>query len=165
MPGDDPGSVTAALSTAQESFRRHQGELEETLDPANAETTQLRKGCRMLEACRTLRLNDGYHTSVIEMSFGAIERTLQFYVLVESNDTIGDFQTHRYAFDRAAELGLFSRSLCDDLIELRRQNRSAAYYRNTVATDEQAEAMFGLAVEIHDFVTRHLRRSEECGCR
>ena len=165
MPADDPGSVISALADAHEAFRRPRGESEATLDPASPERTQLRKRCRLLEACRILRANDGYHTSVIEMSFGAIERTLQFYVLAQSNDTIADFQTHRYAFDRAAELGVFSRSLCDDLIELHRQNRSAAYYRNTVATDDQAENMYQLSVEVHEFVLWHLQRTEECECR
>lgn len=61
---------------------------EEGLDPDahDPDVIQLRKACRLLDACRLLRDHDGYHTSVIEMSFAAIERTLEFYALTASNE-------------------------------------------------------------------------------
>lgn len=163
---DDPSEVIAALRDTEDAFVRYGSgsAYEAELDPDDLETTQLRKACRLLEASRMLRENDGYYTSVIEMSFAAIERTLEWYVLVQSADTVGDFQSHRYAYDRTAELGVFSRSLCDELYQLHEDNRSAAYYRDTVATERQADAVFRLAVEVHEFTVRHLQRVHECRC-
>lgn len=165
MP-NDPSSVDRALREVENAFSQNHPEstYEAELDPDDPETTQLRKACRLLEAGRTLRANDGYYTSVIEMSFAAIERTLEWYALVQSTDTVGDFQSHRRAFDRAAELGLFSQSLCDGLYQMYEENRSAAYYRDTVATQAQAETLFHLAVEVHEFTIRHLQCAHECRC-
>lgn len=125
---------------------------------------QLRKACRLLDACRTLRAYDGYHTSVIEMSFAAIERTLEFYALTASNDSIDNFQNHTRAYDRATALGMFSEQTARRLKTLYTNNRSAAYYRTTVATAEQAEQMFRLAVTIHDHVKKFSQQSYECRC-
>lgn len=162
----DPSEVVKALRSAETAFASYRTNVtfEEALVPDDTETTQLRKACRLLDACRVLRENDGFYTSVIEMSFGAIERTVEFYVLLQSTDTVRDFQNHRYAFDRAATLGLFSQSTCDDLYQLHVDNRSAAYYRDTVATKEQARTMFELAVAIHESTTGYLRRSHACRC-
>lgn len=98
------------------------------------------------------------------MSFAAIERTLEWYVLVQSTDSVSDFHSHRYAYDRTGDLGVFSRALCDDLYQLHQDNRSAAYYRETVATAAQADAMYDLAVSIHTFVLAHLQREHMCKC-
>lgn len=165
MP-NDPSHIVDALRDVEEAFARYYSysSYETGLDPDDPETTQLRKACRLLEANRTLRANDGYYTSVIEMSFAAIGRTLEWHALVQSTDTIGDFQSHRRAYDRAAELGLFSQFLCDALYQMYEENRSAAYYRDTVATEAQAETLFHLAVEVHEFTIRHLQCSHECRC-
>jgi len=164
---NDPNDVTNALRETEEAFSSYSqdSQLEEGLDPSNQVKTQHRKACRLLKACRTLRNNDGYYTSVMEMSFAIIERSLEWYVLTQSTDEVNDFQNHRYAYDRAAELGLFSQSLCDDLFQLYNNNRSAAYYRDTVATKEQADKLFHLATTIHEFISNHLQASHECICR
>ncbi|ERH02184.1 MAG: hypothetical protein J07HN6_01751 [Halonotius sp. J07HN6] len=168
MP-DEPASLTEALSTTEDAFGGQLGrpEYESGLDP---ETTtpaviQLRKGCRLLDACRLLRDHDGYHTSVIEMSFAAIERTLEFYALEASNDTVDDFREgHTRAYDRATELNLITESTARRLKTLYRNNRAAAYYRTTVAAAQQATALFELAVVLHDYVTNFAQVSHECCC-
>ncbi|SFS10423.1 hypothetical protein SAMN05216559_3727 [Halomicrobium zhouii] len=81
MP-DDPDALVSTLDDAEDAFGGYAlGGLdsEEGLDPTahDADVIQLRKACRLLDACRVLREHDGYHTSVIEMSFAAIERTLE----------------------------------------------------------------------------------------
>ena len=127
---------------------------------------QLRKACRLLDACRLLREHDGYHTSVIEMSFAAIERTLEFYALTASNDTIDDFREgHDRAYDRGAELNLVAEETARRLKQLYRDNRAAAYCRDTVAATQQADAMFDLAVIIPDYIKDFARVSHECRCR
>jgi hypothetical protein len=127
---------------------------------------QLRKACRLLDACRLLRKHDGYHTSVIEMSFGAIERTLEFYALTASNDRIDDFREgHDRAYDRGSDLGVITDKTARRLKQLYQNNRAAAYYRDTVAGAQQAEAMFHLATTTHDHVTDFAQLSHECLCQ
>jgi len=92
---DEPTTLTEALRRTEDAFQGQLGrpDYEEGLDPNVHEPSviQLRKAWRLLDACRVLREYDGYHTSVIEMSFAAIERTLEFYALTASNDTIDHF--------------------------------------------------------------------------
>lgn len=168
MP-DDPSEVLTALERAEGSFggsTTGASGYEANLDPEanDPPVIQLRKACRLLDACRTLRKHDGYHTSVIEMSFAAIERSLEFYVLSASNDSAADFQDHERAYDRAAELNVVSENTAVRLKTLYTNNRSAAYYRETVATDEQAETMFSLASCIHDHVANFAQLTHECRC-
>jgi len=99
------------------------------------------------------------------MSFAAIERTLECYALTASNDTIDDFREgHDRAYDRGSELHLVTEESARRLKQLYRDNRAAAYYRDTVATTQQADALFDLAVLIHDYVTNFARLSHECRC-
>jgi hypothetical protein len=167
---DEPEGLEDAVVRTEDAFAGQLGRpvYEDGLDPkANApDIIQLRKACRLLEACRLLRDHDGYHTSVIEMSFAAIERTLEFYALTASNDTIDDFREgHDRAYDRGAELALISEDTARRLKQLYRDNRAAAYYRDTVAAAQQAEALFELAELIHDHVTGFAQLSHECLCR
>lgn len=133
---------------------------------AREEVNQLRKACRLLDACRLLRERDGYHTSVIEMSFAAIERTLEFYALTASNDTIDDFREgHDRAYDRGAELGLVTAEAARRMKQLYRDNRAASYYRDTVAAAQQADALFDLAVTLHEYVQNFAQLSHQCHCQ
>lgn len=71
MP-DDPADVLDALDRAEDVFGGYATgppRYEENLDPEVNEppVIQLRKACRLLDACRVLREYDGFHTSVIEM--------------------------------------------------------------------------------------------------
>jgi hypothetical protein len=167
---DEPDDLGEAVAHAEDAFGGQLGQpdYEEGLDPNDhdADVIQLRKACRLLDACRLLRDHDGYHTSVIEMSFAAIERTLECYALTASNDTIDDFREgHDRAYDRGADLALITEETARRLKQLYRDNRAAAYYRDTVAAAQQAEAMFDLAVLVHDYVKDFARCSHECRCR
>jgi len=113
MP-DEPDDLVDVVAHAEDAFAGQLGrpDYEAGLDPdANdADVIQLRKACRLLDACRLLRDHDGYHTSVIEMTFAAIERTLEFYALTASNDTVDDFREgHDRAYDRGADLGVVTK--------------------------------------------------------
>jgi hypothetical protein len=168
MP-DEPEDLTDAVAHAEAAFGGQLGrpDYEEHLAPDSndSDVIQLRKACRLLDACRLLRDHDGYHTSVIEMSFAAIERTLEFYALTASNDTIDDFREgHDRAYDRAAELQLIAEETAKRLKQLYRDNRAAAYYRDTVAAAQQADALFDIAVTLHDYVSNFAQLSYECRC-
>ena len=169
MP-DEPAGLLDAVAHAEDAFAGQLGrpDYEEGLDPNmhDADVIQLRKACRLLDACRLLRDHDGYHTSVIEMSFAATERTLEFYALTASNDTIDDFREgHDRAYDRGADLRLVTEETARRMKQLYRDNRAAAYYRDTVASAQQADAMFDLAVIIHSYVKNFAQLSHECRCQ
>lgn len=167
---DEPSDLVDAVARAEDAFGGRLGrpDYEEGLDPDahEGDVIQLRKACRLLEACRLLRDHDGYHTSAIKMSFAAIERTLEFYALTASNDTIDDFREgHDRAYDRGTDLRLVTEETARRMKQLYRDNRAAAYYRDTVPAAQQADAMFDLAVAVHDHVKNFARLSHECRCQ
>jgi hypothetical protein len=168
---DDPEGVLELLTRVEDAFGGYttgRPKYEEHLAPDEPESAvlQLRKACRLLDACRLLRTHDGYHTSVVEMSFAAIERSFEFYALHASSDSVDDFREgHERAYDRAAALGVVSPETSNRLKDVFVENRSAAYYRDTIATERQAELLFELAVALHEYTTQFAQLSHECRCQ
>lgn len=80
----DNSHIEDNLDDVQDLFDEKPSEVETGLDVDSADMLQLRKACRLLEAARHLKSENGYYTVVIETSFAAIERTLQFY-LIDNN--------------------------------------------------------------------------------
>ncbi|WP_121823570.1 hypothetical protein [Halostella salina] len=78
MNDDDPCSEQ--LSKVIHQFNRR-GDIEPGLDVEEGALLQLRKACRILDGIRALRDIDRHYTLVVEGSFAAIERTIQFYVV------------------------------------------------------------------------------------
>ena len=112
MSDSDPGALSDRVETAQERFQYRQGAVEAGLgDPGSDAVGQPRKACRLLAAARSLRAANGYHTAVVELSFGLIERSFEFFILALSTDTIQDSDDHMYAYQRAFELGVISNAL------------------------------------------------------
>ncbi|QZP38227.1 hypothetical protein [Halobaculum magnesiiphilum] len=68
MP-DEPAALAEAVARAEDAFGGQLGRLdyEEGLGPDahEADVIQLRKACRLLDACRLLRENDGYLTTSV----------------------------------------------------------------------------------------------------
>jgi len=64
----DDSYVDEALTDAEAAFQQTRGQTGESdLDVSDGALVQLRKACRLLEAARTLREQNGYHTVVIEV--------------------------------------------------------------------------------------------------
>ena len=165
MSDSDPGALSDRVETAQERFQYGQGTVEAGLgDPDSDAIGQLRKACRLLAAARSLRAADGYHTAVVEMSFGAIERSFEFFVLALSTDTIRDFDDHTYAYQRAFELGVISDALRDDYHSLYTEYRTESYYGDRQVHEDEADAMFDLAVVTHEFLRDHPSEHYDCLC-
>lgn len=80
IAGRRPGLtlVEDALADAQRAFEQEPGNKESGLDTDDDALLQLRKACRLLDAARSLRTQDGYYTVVIESSFIATERSIHF---------------------------------------------------------------------------------------
>lgn len=154
-----------ALETFQRSIRDQTVESGLDVD-GDQPVVQLRKACRLLEAARTLRRNNGYATSVIELSFAAIERSLQFYLMETGTYDTDDFFDHESVYVEGATPGvnLYDAEMAEDFRTLWRNYRSAVYYRQSLATLEQADSMFELADAVHEWILNFAKVSHECHC-
>lgn len=161
MSGADPCSD--GLSAAVEAFTRR-GAVEPGLDVDEPALLQLRKACRVLDGIRALRDIDRHHTLVVEGSFAAVERTVQFYVIDADAANSGELLSHADTFEYGARAGLFSDETAAELVELWQESRNATYYQQGQATAEQADAMLDYATCLHDHVTNLAGRSHDCLC-
>jgi hypothetical protein len=159
MSNADPCSDE--LSAVVAAFNRR-GTVEPGLDVEGDALLQLRKACRILDGIRALRDIDRHHTLVVEGSFAALERTVQFYVvdrgLAESNDLL----SHEDTFDYGVQTGVFSQSTKAELIELWKNHRNSTYYQQERATAEQATAMLTYAECMHEHIPNLAGRAHDC---
>ncbi|MFC6874557.1 hypothetical protein [Halobellus marinus] len=161
MSSEDPCSDE--LSAIVAAFNQR-GTVEPGLNVEGDALLQLRKACRILDGIRALRDIDRYHTLVVEGSFAALERTVQFYVvergLAESNELL----SHEDTFDYGAQAGIFSRSTKGELIELWKNHRNSTYYQQERATAEQATTMLAYAECMHKHIPKLAGRAHDCIC-
>jgi len=151
-----------ALGDAEDAFQRRPENPEVGLEHvSNSSVLQLRKACRLLDAARFLLDRNGHFTVIIEASFVAIERSIQFYVEEKGYDVAG--QRHTEVYDEAVRAGLFSQDVADRLEKLWIENRSESYYRTGIAGEYRAETVFALAVALHEEVVA-LTRTQDCLC-
>lgn len=160
---DDPNAVQEALRTASDAFDRT-GTPEAGLSDLEDDEAQLRKACRLIEAAETLQDNNGYFTAVVELSFGAIERSFEFYAIAVGRDDVEDFEDHEQSYERAADLGAISGQLAEDFIALYSLNRVPSYYEERAIMEEESDAMFNLAMETHEFLRDHPVEHYNCLC-
>jgi len=162
----DPNDLTRALDAAVDAFNQEGGGIptpEESIDIDEHWTAQLTKGCKLLDLAEK-SVVDGYDTAIIELCFGAIERSLEAYALAEGGDSLRDFHDHTTCYTRAAELGLLSRQTSTQLRHLYDNNRTDSYYGGNRPTHEQATAMRALARAIHTHATEQIRHGGICVC-
>ncbi len=77
----DDSYVDGALTDAEAAFQETRGQTGESdLDVSDTALVQLRKACRLLEAARTLREQNGYYTVVIEDSGGNCLQTVSIHL-------------------------------------------------------------------------------------
>lgn len=163
----DPDYVMAPLAQAEDAFEytgRGMPSFEEGIEQDEEWKTQLTKACKYLEACRVLRSRNGFNGAIIELSFGAIERSLEGYLLQDTGDNISDYLDHEEVYDRAGDRGLFTRDTAESLKDLYGANRTEHYYGGLVPTQEKADAMFELAEGVHQHVTSQIRVGGVCLC-
>lgn len=160
----DNSHIEDALDRTQELFDQAPAQVEPGLEVESADLLQLRKACRLLETARHLQSENGYYTVVIETSFAAIERTLQFYLL--KNDFLypDEYVNHREVYERGSEAGLYSNNFKEKLVALWRNNRSRSYYREGVGSKARADHMLELAAAIHNHVLQLAGERHECIC-
>jgi hypothetical protein len=151
------------LSDVVRAFSQR-GTVEPGLDVTEDALIQLRKACRILDGIGALRDIDRHYTLVVEGSFPAIERSVQFYAVdagaVESNE----IRDHNETFGLGAEAGLFTANTADELIGLWETYRNGLYYQQRRATAEQADAMLTYARCLHEHATALAGRRHDCIC-
>lgn len=156
------GEIEDALDNAENAFQQTPTNPEVGLAHVTDESIlQLRKACRLLDAAQFLLERDGHFTVIIEASFVAIERSLQYYVTEHGYSVPG--QRHTEVYDRGVQAGLFSREIADRLETLWTEHRSKSYYRTGIAGEYRAQRLYQLATAIHDEVVA-VTRTQDCIC-
>lgn len=163
----DPKDVLDALERAKDGF---EGvglgipSVGEGIAEGGGWETQLTKACKLLEVVDVLRAENGYYTAVIELSFGAIERSIEAYLVRMAGHDVDDFRDHEQNYERADQSGLFEAETAEAMVELYRENRTESYYGGGRSTEPQAEAMADLARGVHEYVVDQIREGGVCAC-
>lgn len=156
--------IEELIDTVQAAFDRRPTDVEDGLDVADAALLQLRKACRLLAGAEALQ-TASYYTLVIEASFVAIERTVEFRLLERGTMQPDDLPgTHPGVYREAAAVGVFDASIAADLADLWRDHRAKTYYQDGLASAARADAMYELATELHTYITGRSRHGHECLC-
>lgn len=157
-------AIERRIDEVQAAFDRRPETIEPGLDVDDTAVLQLRKACRLLAGAEELR-DGGYYTLVVEASFVAIERTIEYRLLERGRTQASDLPgTHAGVYREAAAIGLVSESVAADLADLWRDHRAKTYYREGLAAADRARATHALAEEMHAFVVGRSTRGHECLC-
>jgi len=160
----DDSDIAEILDDVQTRFERPGDDFEEALDVDDSTLLQLRKACRLIDAAQFLQEEGGYYTVIVEASFAAIERTIQFYLLDNGLLHEDEYIDHENVYSRGVQAGLYDEEFAGKLTSLWRNNRSDTYYREGVATEARAEKMLELAEGIHRHVLQLAGERHECVC-
>lgn len=155
--------IDGLIDEAQAAFDCRPDSIEDGLDVAEGDVLQLRKPCRLLAGAVVL-LDRGFYTLVIEASFVAIERVVEFKLLesgVEPRDLPG---THPGVYREAAQRGILSEQTAESLRDLWQNHRAKTYYQDGLAAKTRAETVFELASVTHEFVVNLSSKKYECLC-
>lgn len=156
--------IDKLLDEALAAFDRKPEDIEAGLDVDSAELLQLRKACRLLASAEEL-LEEGYYTLVVEASFVAIERSVEFRFLEKGTTDPDDLPgSHPGMYGEAVRAGILSESQADRLCDLWIQYRAKTYYQDGLASAERAVKMYELSSEIHEFILGRSSQSYECLC-
>jgi len=160
----DNSRVEDLLDEAHNLFEQPGDSFEEGLNVDDNTLLQLRKACRMIDAAKFLQEQDGYYTLIIEASFAAVERTIQFYLLDTGLIHEDEYVNHEKVYEEGRNAGLYSQTFEDKLTNLWKNNRSETYYREGIATESRANKMLEIAEAIHEHVLQLAGESHECIC-
>lgn len=127
----DPSAILDALDRATDAFEEIGGGRPNYEDGIHSDGdwgTQLTKACKLLEVADVIEAQNGHYTAVIELCFGATERSIESYAVAMAGDSIEDFRDHEYSYQRAHEVGLFERETAEAMRTLYSENRTESYY-------------------------------------
>jgi len=162
----DPRDIRTSLDAAIDAFNEEGFGVpnrEDAIATDDDWKTQLTKACRLLDAVARID-GEGHYTAVIELCFGATERSIEAYALAVGGDELDDFHDHTHCYDRAADLGLLSRTATRELRGLYDDNRTDSYYGGKCPTEKQADSLYALSRSVHQYVTDQIREGGVCVC-
>jgi hypothetical protein len=126
---------------------------------------QLGKACAMLGTCRQLRRGTNNHVSIVELSFNAIERSFQFYLVEMTAAESSDYRRHEDVFDDVAARNVFSdEDIASRIDAFRSEHRSRFYYDVDRPGREFAVAMHDLAEAVHQYLVEFADAHSRCNC-
>jgi len=126
---------------------------------------QLGKACAMLGTCRQLRRGTNNHVSVVELSFNAIERSFQFYLVDQTAAQSADYRAHEQVFEDIEGRGVFSDTGIPGRIDsFRSEHRARIYYDVDRSGRDLAAGMHELAEAVHAHVVEFADAHSRCGC-
>lgn len=126
---------------------------------------QLGKACAMLGTCRQLRRGTNNYVSVVELSFNAIERSFQFYLVEMTAAESTDYRGHEAVFADIEERNVFSdRAVPERIAAFRSEHRSRFYYDIDRPGQDLALAMHELAEDVHQYIVEFANAQSRCRC-
>lgn len=126
---------------------------------------QLGKACAMLGTCRQLQQGTNNYVSIVELSFNAIERSFQFYLVEMTTAESADYRTHEAVFDDIAARNVFSDETVASRIDaFRSEHRSRFYYDVDRPGRDFAMAMHELAEAVHEYLVEFADAYSRCNC-
>ncbi|MGQ3331265.1 hypothetical protein [Halorubrum sp. FL23] len=126
---------------------------------------QLGKSCAMLGTCRQLRNGTNNYVSIVELSFNAIERSFQFYLIEMTTAESADYRKHEDVFDDIEARNVFSDAEVADRIDaFRSEHRSRFYYDIDRPGRDFAMAMHDLAEAVHQYLVDFADAHSRCSC-
>lgn len=126
---------------------------------------QLGKACAMLGTCRQLRDGTNNNVSLVELSFNAIERSFQFYLVEMTAAESSDYHEHGAVYRDIERRGVFSdEDIADRIDSLRAEHRSRMYYDIDKPGRDLALGMHDLAEEVHAYIVTFADAQSRCSC-
>lgn len=151
------------LERVNDRFQRDPTDVEPGLDVESGAALQYREACRLLAASESL-LAMGQATAAVETAVLALERSIEWALLVLGQLGVDEYVPAGEVVDRGVRAGCYDEAFAERLHSLRRTTRSRAHYREGVATDERARAVYDLAAQVHDDVGHRLDATPPCRC-
>ncbi|PSP37596.1 hypothetical protein BRC71_11585 [Halobacteriales archaeon QH_7_65_31] len=142
------------------------GPVQDSLSWQHADAdVQLGKACAMLGTCRQLRRGTNNYVSTVELSFNAIERSFQFYLVNQTAAKSSDFRSHEQVFEDIEGRGVFSDTEIPGRIDsFRSEHRAQIYYDIDRPGRDLAAGMHELAEVVHAYVVKFADAHSRCNC-
>ena len=119
----------------------------------------------MLGTCRQLRQGTNNYVSIVELSFNAIERSFQFYLVKMTAAESADFINHEDVFDDIAARNVFSdEDVASRIDAFRSEHRSRFCYDIDRPGRDFAMVLYELAEEIHQYLVEFADAHSRCNC-
>jgi hypothetical protein len=119
----------------------------------------------MLGTRRQLRQGTNNYVSIVELSFNAIERSFQFYLVEMTAAESSDYRDHEAVFDDIAVRNVFSdESVAGRIDAFRSEHRSRFYYDVDRPGRDFAVAMHELAEGVHRYLVAFADAHSRCNC-